>query len=52
MNLIPIILVLLLLFGAGGIYFGGPVIGCGVLGLILVICLIIYLADRLYGMKS
>jgi hypothetical protein len=44
MNLILIILVLLLLFGGGGFYLGGPVIGGGGLGLILLICLIVYCA--------
>ena len=34
--------VLLLLFGGGGFYFGGPVIGGSGLGLILLICLIIW----------
>jgi hypothetical protein len=42
MNLILLILVLLLLFGGGGFYLGGPVIGGSGLGLILVICLVIY----------
>ena len=42
MNTLLVLLVLLLLFGGGGFYFGGPVIGCGGLGLVLVICLIIY----------
>jgi len=44
MNLILIVLVLLLLFGGGGFYFGGPAIGGGGLGLILLICLIVYCA--------
>ena len=39
--------VLLLLFGGGGFYFGGPVIGGSGLGLILLICLVIYLAGRI-----
>lgn len=43
MNLVLLIIVLLLLFGGGGFYFGGPAIGGGGLGLILIICLIIYL---------
>ena len=43
MNLILLIVVLLLLFGGGGYYYGGPAVGGGGLGLILVICLIIYL---------
>ncbi|MFZ1072270.1 MAG: DUF3309 domain-containing protein [Verrucomicrobiia bacterium] len=34
--------VLLLLFGGGGFYFGGPIIGGSGLGLILLICLVIY----------
>jgi hypothetical protein len=42
MNLLLIILILLLLFGGGGFYFGGPAIGGGGLGLILVICLVVY----------
>src|SRR5450759_4586425 len=43
MNPILLILILLLLFGGGGFYLGGPAIGGGGIGLILVICLIIYL---------
>ena len=43
MNTLLLIVVLLLLFGGGGFYFGGPVIGGSGLGLILMICLIIYL---------
>lgn len=43
MNTLLIIVVLLLLFGGGGFYFGGPVIGGG-LGLILAVCLVVYLA--------
>jgi len=42
MNLLLLVIVLLLLFGGGGFYFGGPIIGGGGLGLVLVICLIIY----------
>jgi hypothetical protein len=42
MNALLIIIVLLLLFGGGGFYLGGPAIGGGGLGLILVICLLIY----------
>ena len=42
MNLILLIVVLMLLFGGGGFYLGGPAVGGGGLGLILVICLIIY----------
>jgi len=43
MNLLLLIIVLLLLFGGGGFYFGGPVIGGGGLGLVLLICLIVFL---------
>lgn len=43
MNILLLMLVLLLLFGGGGFYFGGPVIGGSGLGLILAICLVIYL---------
>ena len=43
MNLVLLIIVLFLLFGGGGFYFGGPVIGGGGLGLVLLICLIVYL---------
>jgi hypothetical protein len=42
MNILLVLLVLLLLFGGGGFYFGGPAIGGGGLGLVLVICLIVY----------
>jgi hypothetical protein len=43
MNILLLIVVLLLLFGGGGFYLGGPAIGGGGLGLILVICLVIYM---------
>ena len=43
MNLIVLVLVLLLLFGGGGFYYGGPVYGGSGLGLILLVCLVIYL---------
>jgi hypothetical protein len=43
MNPILLVLLLVLLFGGGGFYFGGPMIGGGALGLVLVICLIVYL---------
>jgi len=42
MNLLLVLLVLLLLCGGGGFYLGGPFIGGSGIGLILVICLIIY----------
>jgi hypothetical protein len=43
MNILLLMVVLLLLFGGGGFYFGGPVIGGSGLGLILLICLVLYL---------
>jgi len=42
MNLLLLLVILLLLFGGGGFYFGGPVIGGSGIGLILVICLVLY----------
>jgi len=42
-NLLILVLVLFLLFGGGGFYFGGPIIGGSGLGLVLLICLVIYL---------
>ena len=44
MNILLIMVVLLLLVGGGGFYMGGPVIGGSGLGLVLLICLVIYLA--------
>jgi hypothetical protein len=43
MNILLLMVVLLLLFGGGGFYFGGPVIGGSGLGLVLLICLVVYL---------
>ena len=43
MNLIVIMLVMLLLFGVGGFFVAGPVIGASVLGLMLGLCLFVYL---------
>jgi len=43
MNPLLLIIILLLLFGGGGFYLGGPAYGGGGLGLILLICLIVYL---------
>lgn len=51
-NPILLILVLLLLFGGGGFYIGGPGYGGGGLGLVLVICLIIYIAGGFGGRKG
>lgn len=43
MNLLLVIILLLLLFGGGGFYIGGPVYGGSGLGLILLICLVVWL---------
>ena len=43
MNILLLLVILVLLFGGGGFYFGGPVIGGSGLGLILLICLAVYL---------
>jgi hypothetical protein len=52
MNLLLVLLVLLVLFGGGGLYFGGPIIGGSGIGLILLICLIIYVMGGFRGSKS
>ena len=44
--------VLLLLFGGGGFYLGGPVIGGSGLGLVLLICLIVFLMGGFRSSKS
>ena len=51
MNLLLLVVILLLLFGGGGFYFGGPVIGGSGLGLVLLICLIIFLAGGFRSTK-
>jgi hypothetical protein len=51
MNPLLLIVVLILLFGGGGFYFGGPAIGGSGLGLILLICLIVYLMGGLRGRR-
>ena len=44
MNPLLIILILVLLLGGGGgFYYGGPVVGGSGIGLILVICLVVYM---------
>lgn len=43
MNPLLLIIILLMLFGGGGYYAGGPAYGGGGIGLIVLICLIIYL---------
>ncbi|CAN5374068.1 hypothetical protein BH09VER1_BH09VER1_06180 [soil metagenome] len=52
MNILIIMVVLLLLFGGGGFYLGGPIIGGSGLGLILLICLVIYLMGGFRGSKN
>jgi hypothetical protein len=52
MNTLLLIVVLLLLFGGGGFYFGGPVIGGSGLGLILMVCLIVWIMGGFRTTKS
>jgi hypothetical protein len=52
MNLLLLVVVLLLLFGGGGFYIGGPAIGGSGLGLVLVVCLVIYCLGGFRGAKS
>jgi hypothetical protein len=52
MNMLLLIVVLLLLFGGGGFYLGGPVIGGSGLGLVLLICLVIYFMGGFGTRKS
>ena len=44
--------VLLLLFGGGGFYLGGPVIGGSGVGLILLICLVLFIMGGFRPRKS
>ena len=52
MNILLLMVVLLLLFGGGGFYFGGPVIGGSGLGLLLMICLVVFLLGGFRTTKS
>jgi hypothetical protein len=52
MNILLILVVLLLLFGGGGFYLGGPVIGGSALGMVLLICLVVFLAGGFRNSKS
>ena len=52
MNLLLLVVILLLLFGGGGFYLGGPAFGGGGLGLVLLICLIIYFMGGFRGSKG
>lgn len=49
MNLLLLVIILLLLFGGGGFYLGGPVYGGSGIGLVLLICLIIFLMGGFSG---
>ena len=51
MNLIVLLIVLMLVFGGGGFYLGGPMVGGGGFGLILLICLVLFLTGSL-GRRS
>jgi hypothetical protein len=52
MNILLILVVLLLLVGGGGFYFGGPVIGGSGLGLVLLICLVVFIMGGFRNSKS
>jgi hypothetical protein len=43
MNPLLLFIILLMLFGGGGYYAGGPAYGGGGIGLIVLVCLAIYL---------
>jgi hypothetical protein len=51
MNSILLVLLLVLLLGGGGFYVGGPVYGGSALGLVLLICLIVYLMGGFRGRR-
>lgn len=51
MNPLLLIIILLMLFGGGGYYAGGPAYGGGGIGLIVLICFIIYLMGGLRTKK-
>ena len=51
MNPLLLIIILLMLFGGGGYYAGGPVYGGGGIGLIVLVCLVIYLMGGLRTKK-
>ena len=52
MNPLLLIIILILLFGGGGFYVGGPVYGGSGLGLVLLICLIVYLFGGFRSSKN
>jgi hypothetical protein len=45
-------ILLIILFGGGGFYVGGPAYGGGGLGLILLICIVVYLFGGFRGPKN
>lgn len=47
MNLVVVLLILVLVFGTGGYYSGGPVFAGGSIGLVLLIVLVLYLLGYL-----
>jgi hypothetical protein len=51
MNLLVVLILLLLLCGGGGFYFGGPVYGGSGVGLVLLICLVVFLVGGFRGGK-
>ena len=51
MNPLLLIIILLLVFGGGGFYMGGPAYGGSGIGLILLICLIIFLVGGFRGKR-
>jgi len=52
MNILLLLVVLLLLFGGGGFYFGGPVVGGSGIGLLLLICLVVFLMGGFRSTKN
>jgi hypothetical protein len=52
MNALLLVLILLLLLGGGGFYMGGPVYGGSALGLVLLVCLVIYLMGGFRGRRG
>jgi hypothetical protein len=50
-NPLLLVIIILLLVGGGGFYLGGPAFGGGGIGLILLICLIVYLMGGFRGRK-
>jgi hypothetical protein len=51
MNQLLLVIILLILLGGGGFYWGGPMYGGSGLGLVLLICLIIFLMGGFRGRR-